>query len=60
MPGICLTLPLGTHFQFRATGDAPLQAVAITMPPWPGEGEAVIVRGPWEPDLVCSAPAATA
>ena len=46
-PGVCLTIPLGTLFQFRATGDAPLAAVAVTMPPWPGEGEAVAVAGPW-------------
>lgn len=47
--GVCLTIPLGTHFQFRATGDVPLAAVAVTMPPWPGEGEAVLVDGPWTP-----------
>jgi mannose-6-phosphate isomerase-like protein (cupin superfamily) len=23
--------------------------VAVTMPPWPGEGEAVFVPGPWQP-----------
>ena len=36
--GLCLTIPLGTHFQFRAFGDEPLAAVAITMPPWPKPG----------------------
>ncbi len=46
-PGLCLTIPLGTRFQFRATGDEPLAAVAITMPPWPGEDEAVFVDGKW-------------
>ena len=46
-PGLCLTIPLGTRFQFRATGDVPLAAVAITMPPWPGEDEAVFVEGKW-------------
>ena len=46
-PGICLTIPVGTRFQFRATGPEPLQSVAITMPPWPGEGEAVFVDGVW-------------
>jgi len=45
--GVCLTIPLGTHFQFRALGDEPLAAVAITMPPWPGPYEAVEVPGPW-------------
>ena len=46
-PGLCLSVPLGTAFQFRCEGDVPLVAVAVTMPPWPGEGEAVGVDGPW-------------
>ena len=46
-PGLCLTIPLGTDFQFRTVGDEPLRAVAVTMPPWPGEDEAVPVDGPW-------------
>ena len=50
--GVCLTIPLGTHFQFRSLGDEPLEAVAVTMPPWPGEDEAVIVAGPWPPSAV--------
>ena len=45
--GLCLTIPLGTQFQFRAAPDATLAAVAVTLPPWPGEGEAVFVPGPW-------------
>ena len=45
--GVCLTIPLGTHFQFRALGDEPLAAVAVTMPPWPGDGEAFEVPGTW-------------
>ena len=48
-PGICLTIPLGTSFQFRCTGKDPLEAICITMPPWPGEEEAVLVEGPWRP-----------
>jgi mannose-6-phosphate isomerase-like protein (cupin superfamily) len=46
-PGTCLTIPVGAHFQFRATGSAALSAVAITMPPWPGDGEAYAVPGRW-------------
>ena len=46
-PGVCLTLPLGTHFQFRSTDIEPVAAVGITMPPWPGEGEAIFVEGVW-------------
>jgi mannose-6-phosphate isomerase-like protein (cupin superfamily) len=53
-PGVCLTIPLGTHFQFRASAGEGVSAVGITMPPWPGEGEApageaVQVAGPWAP-----------
>jgi mannose-6-phosphate isomerase-like protein (cupin superfamily) len=50
-PGVCLTIPLGTHFQFRSLGAVPLAAIGVTMPPWPGEGEAVIVPGAWEPTV---------
>jgi mannose-6-phosphate isomerase-like protein (cupin superfamily) len=46
-PGLSVTIPLGTHFQFRAGSDAPLAFVAITMPPWPGADEAFPVAGPW-------------
>ena len=47
-PGVSLSIPLGTHFQFRASPSEGVAAVAVTMPPWPGEGEALLVRGPWE------------
>ena len=39
-PGTCLSIPAGTHFQFRADGGGPLAAVGVTMPPWPGDDEA--------------------
>jgi mannose-6-phosphate isomerase-like protein (cupin superfamily) len=45
--GVCLTLPVGTHFQFRASAEGPLGAVGVTMPPWPGDQEAIVVAGPW-------------
>lgn len=48
-PGVCLTIPVGTHFQFRADAAEAVSAVAITMPPWPGPDEAIFVSGPWEP-----------
>jgi mannose-6-phosphate isomerase-like protein (cupin superfamily) len=48
-PGVCLTIPLGTHFQYRATGTESLRALAITMPAWPGDGEAYDVAGAWPP-----------
>src|SRR4051794_21116020 len=42
--GVCITIPLGTRFQFRSSGDQPLAALGVTMPPWPGEGEAYPVQ----------------
>ena len=50
-PGVCVTIPVGTHFQFRASGGQSLTAVAVTLPPWPGEGEAIEVTGAWPPTV---------
>ena len=50
-PGACVSIPLGTHFQFRASPTEPVSAVAVTIPPWPGEHEAELVAGPWQPTL---------
>jgi len=47
-PEVCLTMPAGTHFQFRNTGPGPLCFVIATMPPWPGAGESEDVAGPWD------------
>ena len=46
-PGVSLDIPTGTHFQFRNTGEGPLCFVIATMPPWPGDDEALSVPGPW-------------
>jgi mannose-6-phosphate isomerase-like protein (cupin superfamily) len=46
-PGVCVTIPVGTHFQFRAAAGAALAAVGVTMPPWPGPEEAIPVQGKW-------------
>ena len=45
--GVCVTIPVGTHFQFRAAHGDALTAVGVTMPPWPGPEEAVPVPGKW-------------
>ena len=45
--GCSLTIPTGVHFQFRNTGAAPFVFVLATMPPWPGETEAVRVTDFW-------------
>ncbi len=48
-PGLCLTIPVGTAFQFRAADDEGVTIVAVTMPPWPGPDEAIFAEGPWPP-----------
>jgi mannose-6-phosphate isomerase-like protein (cupin superfamily) len=47
VPGLCLTIPCGTEFQFRALGAQALCVLGVSLPPWPGEGEAAPVAGPW-------------
>src|SRR5262245_20201454 len=47
-PGVSLTIPVGTHFQFRSFGYEPLSAIGVTMPPWPGESESYDVDGKWK------------
>ncbi len=42
-----ISIPVGTHFQFRCDGDEPLEAIGVTMPPWPGMEEAYQVQGVW-------------
>ena len=50
-PGISISIPTGTHFQFRCDGVEPLVAIGATMPPWPGDEEAVPVQGRWDPTV---------
>ena len=50
-PGVGASIPLNARFQFRNDGPDTLQLVIATMPPWPGEDEAVACDGPWEPSL---------
>jgi mannose-6-phosphate isomerase-like protein (cupin superfamily) len=53
-PGMALSIPLGTDFQFRTLGNAALTFVITTVPPWPGADEAVPVVGPWHPTIADS------
>ena len=48
-PDLCLTIPVGTSFQFRTVGDSPLSAFAVTMPPWTAgsDDEWAEVPGHW-------------
>jgi mannose-6-phosphate isomerase-like protein (cupin superfamily) len=47
VPGISITIPLGTEFQFRTVGTQPFQFIMCTMPPWPDADEAIHVTGIW-------------
>ena len=46
-PGTSVSIPVGTAFQFRAFGEAPLSILGVTMPPWPGNDEAILISGKW-------------
>ena len=45
--GCSITIPLGTAFQFRNMGHEELKIIISTMPPWPGNKEALTVDGRW-------------
>ena len=47
-PGLSLSIEVGTHFQFRNTGDENLCFVITTMPPWSGEDETRRVPDFWQ------------
>jgi mannose-6-phosphate isomerase-like protein (cupin superfamily) len=40
-PGDALSIPTGWSFQFSTARDASLRFLCVTIPPWPGEDEAV-------------------
>ena len=50
-PGVCVTISLGTALQYRCSGREPLTSICIAMPLWPGDAEAVVIAGPWEPSV---------
>ncbi len=47
-PGTALTIAPGTAFQFRNTGAGELRFIIASMPPWPGDGEAVAAPAHWQ------------
>lgn len=53
--GTSVSIPLGTHFQFRSFGHEPLSVVGVTVPGWPNDpdapDEAIAVDGRWEATL---------
>jgi mannose-6-phosphate isomerase-like protein (cupin superfamily) len=50
-PGVSLSIPVATVFQFRADATGPLCAVGVTIPPWPGSDEAELRQGRWSPTI---------
>ena len=47
VPGISVSLPPGTHFQFRSTGSETLEVIGVTVPAWAGAEDAYPVEGKW-------------
>lgn len=45
---VCVRIPVATSFQFRNTNDTPLSILLSTMPLWPGDEEAIKVKGYWK------------
>ena len=50
-PGLSISIPVGTQFQFRCDGVEALVVIGATMPPWPGDDEAYAVPGKWTPTV---------
>lgn len=46
-PGTALRIAPGTAFQFRNTGGCDLRFIVASMPPWPGDEEAVEAPAHW-------------
>jgi mannose-6-phosphate isomerase-like protein (cupin superfamily) len=47
-----VSIPVGTHFQFRAAETSELDIAGVTVPPWPGKDEAVRSEmAPWQPTV---------
>ena len=43
IPGVCLEIPVGTIFQYRANAKQDLKFLCMTMPPWSGPDEAEMI-----------------
>ena len=46
-PGTCVSIPRHTAFQCRA-GRAGMTVIAVTLPAWSGDSNAIAAMGPWE------------
>ena len=47
VPGVSVSLPPGTRFQFRSSDSEALEIIGVTVPAWPGADEAFTVEGKW-------------
>ena len=47
-PGTCVSIPCNTAFQCRA-GSGGMTVIAVTLPAWSGDTNAVAAVGPWKP-----------
>jgi len=47
--GTSVRIPPRTRFQFVSTGPQRLEAIGVTMPPWPGPTEAIDAPAYWPP-----------
>jgi mannose-6-phosphate isomerase-like protein (cupin superfamily) len=47
---MCIAIPQGMYFQYRNTGQSPLEILITTIPPWPvdEENEVVFVENYWK------------
>ena len=52
-PGTNLSIPTGTHFQFRNTGHDLLCILIACAPPWPGAQESIMISGYWKAGEDC-------
>lgn len=46
-PGTCVSIPRHAAFQCRA-GGAGMIVIAVTLPAWSGDSNAIAAEGPWE------------
>jgi mannose-6-phosphate isomerase-like protein (cupin superfamily) len=51
VPGTSINIPPGTKFQYRNVSNSNLKFICIAMPPWPGDAEATIIEGIWQPTV---------
>lgn len=49
--GSCVAIPVATTFQLRNQGRCEANFFGVTVPAWPGEGEAEITEGKWLPRI---------